>query len=202
MFLLMLILAFSDSPSTAATKPASRVGQKSAERLVLDTGEIVQVMLSRSLTPDSFQDSVILHANDGTIAATFIGNYKSKSFMVKLASGGRTVYASWDAGFRESKMPTPLVVEIDGERYRTLLDPAYDAQTVLVRNATAKLPRGFLDSLSALHQLGDDFTYAFPALNMLEEVIDGMAPPRSITERRNLTEAEAGALQERLQGVR
>lgn len=176
----------------------------SASRVLLTNGETADVICREMREGEKFRNSIILRDDgDTAISAAFTGDHSTDVFEIKLRDSGTasSVRIWYDLGFHKEGMKTPLVVEVNDERFRSLVDDTSSAASrseTKMRAAVRKLPSGFLAAIRRLCAIADGGDLDLPPTAMLERLFDEKAPAAvHVVQKTPLSEAEIASLQAR-----
>jgi hypothetical protein len=180
----------------AVAFPARDVELKTAARLFLSSGDVVEDICTSTFSPG---------ANGTTLTARFssgiVVTVSSKVDLVRKhgdtrISDGKTVLEIHDdSGYYSDNLPVPLQVKIGEDVYRVLLKPntLTDDQKKM-QTAVAKLPAPFLTALQELVPIARVGECPIPNLAMVSELFDVTLPKTSVITVEKLKPDEIDAL--------
>lgn len=181
--------------------PDQQVDRNSARRLSLSNGEMADLVLREKFDGKTYRKIALFRDTEGTlIAATFSGHYSDDVYEISLQEGSNaSVRVSYDLGFHKEGLKMPLVVEISGKRYRTLLDADFTSTPTLekIRAAMRKLPVRFINAVRRLAALADGGSVELPPTTSINAILGEECGTVEVIDSMPLTDAEVASLQQR-----
>ncbi len=208
MKILTSLLVFFVMAGAAAAAPQTKpLLLEKAEKVTFSDGQVVRVVYSYSggtmPTDEWTKCSLIIDDMNGNVmSANFAIDYRSGAASGRLVSGRTAVQFTYDYQFLTDGMPLPFVIDIDGKRYRTILDSAYSKYSDRITSALENLPESVRHPLRLLYALLNDtgeghLMVPSPGAILDQFLVHDFPQGLVSVEHKKLTDDEKGALESR-----